>query len=380
VSPPIEYAAPAASATQALTLDRLAVRHLRNLTHVDLELGPRFNVISGDNGQGKTNLIDAVYTLATSKSFRSSGRPEDVIAHGESVASVRGTLTLGGLAHEQSVGLEKGRRAVRVDGKRPKTLFEYASRTPVVVFHPGDTALPAGSGAERRRLLDRILFHLRPAAWEELDSYRRASRERQRALDERGPQARDLPDWEALMVRHGLAIRLMRTDAASRVALAAAPVFRSIARGEAIFHAAYEPGAPEDERTYADALAQSRVIDARRGSARVGPHRDDLGLYIDGKRVRGIASQGQHRLVVLALKAGEIAVIGSVRGVHPLLLLDDVSSELDEGRTTALFELIGGWDGQVFLTTTRRSLIDTGSSPGADRRDFEVVRGSVRPR
>jgi DNA replication and repair protein RecF len=362
---------------RSLTLDRISVRSFRNLGHVDLDLGPRFNVISGENGQGKTNLLDAVYTLATSRSFRGA-KSEDVILHGESVASVRGGLTYAGMSREQSVGVERGRRAVRVDGKRPRTLFEYAAHTPVVVFHPGDTALPAGSGAERRRLLDRVLLHLYPSGWDELESYRRASRERQRALYERGPQARDLDDWEALMVRHGLEVRRMRRDAASRVAAAAVPVFERIARGGSAFRAEYQPGAPEDADAYREGLLRNRVVDSRRGSARVGPHRDDLGLFLEGKAVRGIASQGQHRLVVLALKAGEIEVIGSVRGMHPLLLLDDVSSELDEGRTSALFEFIGQRDGQVFLTTTRPGLIDTSASPRADRRDFHVTRGTVR--
>ena len=361
---------------RSLTLDRLAVRRFRNLAEVDLELGPRFNIISGDNGQGKTNLLDAIYTLATSKSFRIA-KSEDLIMHGASVASVRGQMVEEASPREQSVGFQRGQRAVKIDGKRPRTLFEYASRTPVVVFHPGDTALPAGAGTERRRLLDRVAAHLDPATWSELESYLRASRERQRALDERGVDARDLGAWEGLMVKHGTAVQRIRTATAERVASAATRVFASIAPGGSVFHATYEPSAPSDADEYAAALAWSRSIDARRGSARVGPHRDDLGLFLDDKRVRGIASQGQHRLVVLALKAAEIEVLGDVRGVRPLLLLDDVSSELDESRTSALFEFIGNHDGQVFLTTTRPGLIDTPSTLASDRRDFVVVQGRV---
>jgi DNA replication and repair protein RecF len=363
--------------TASLTLDRVSIRHLRNLTEVDAEFGPRFNVIAGDNGQGKTNLLDAVYTLATSKSFRSS-KTEEVLQHGQEVASVRGTFTESGLSREQSVGQKRGLRAVRIEGKRPKTLIEYASRTPVVVFHPGDTALPAGSGGERRRLMDRIALHLAPGALEELDRYTRASRERQRALEERGTTARDLGEWEALMVMHGLAVRRARGDAASRVSAAATKVFAKMAAEGAVLEVAYEPGAPGDAAEYAAALVQSRALDARRGSARVGPHRDDLGLVLGGQRVRGIASQGQQRLVVLALKAAEIEVIEGIKGVRPLLLLDDVSSELDRARTAALFAFVGRQEGQIFLTTTRPELIDTTSSPREDRRDYVVTGGTLR--
>lgn len=360
-----------------LTLERISIRHLRNLREVDLSFGPRFNVIAGDNGQGKTNLLDAIYTLATSKSFRSS-KPEDVLQHGQEVASVRGVFAEDGLLREQSVGQRRGLRAVRIDDKRPKTLLEYAARTPVVVFHPGDTALPAGSGSERRRLLDRVALHLAPGSLEDMDRYTRASRERQRALDERGPGARDLPEWEALMVSHGLAVRAAREAASRQIAAAAERVFAKISAEGSLLSVSYAAGAPQDANEFMAALASARPIDARRGSAKVGPHRDDLSLVLGGQRVRGIASQGQQRLVVLALKAAEIEVVGGIKGVRPLLLLDDVSSELDRARTAALFAFVGLQEGQIFLTTTRPELIDTTSSPADERRDYHVLCGVIR--
>ena len=126
------------------------------------------------------------------------------------------------------------------------------------------------------------------------------------------------------------------------------------------------------------ALANRRASDMRRGSAGVGPHRDDLSLVIDGHPVRGVASQGQHRAVTLALKSAEIEVVGQARGVRPILLLDDVSSELDRARTAALFSFLREQRGQVFLTTTRPELIDTGDD-GTARQDFVVKNGVVEP-
>ncbi len=267
---------------------------------------------------------------------------------------------------------------MRIDEKRPRTLLEYAARTPVVVFHPGDTGLPAGGGSERRRLLDRIALHLAPGSLEDLDRYTRAARARQRTLEERGAGARDAADWEALMVTHGLGVRAARVRAVERLALAAEAAFARMAPAGVLLQVEYVPSAPASPDAFAHELALARPLDARRGFARVGPHRDDLSLTLGGQRVRGVASQGQQRLVVLALKAAEIDVIAAVRGVRPLLLLDDVSSELDRARTAALFAFVGLQEGQIFLTTTRPELIDTGLSTGSDRCDFWVEEGKIR--
>ena len=149
--------------------------------------------------------------------------------------------------------------------------------------------------------------------------------------------------------------------------------FARIAAPDLVLDVAYAPGAPRDEAAYQEELERRRPIDLRRGSAGVGPHRDDLTLAISGHAVRGIASQGQHRAVTLALKSAEIDVIGSARGVRPVLLLDDVSSELDRERTAALFSFLRDQEGQVILTTTRPELIDTGRD--APRSDFSIRGG-----
>ncbi len=213
---------------------------------------------------------------------------------------------------------------------------------------------------------------------EDLGAYMRAMKERQRALETRGVHATDLVEWETLVVRHGLAVMAHRARAAELVAAKALEAFARIAAPELVLASAYAPSAPNDEQAFRDALASRRASDMRRGSAGVGPHRDDLSLAIDGHPVRGVASQGQHRAVTLALKSAEIEVVGHARGVRPILLLDDVSSELDRARTAALFSFLREQEGQVFLTTTRPELIDTGAS-GAARRDFVVRSGVIEP-
>jgi DNA replication and repair protein RecF len=362
---------------RSLAIESLSVRGFRNLSHVTVALGPRFNVVSGDNGQGKTNLLESVYVLATSRSFRTSKLSELL---GADEASVRASVREDAEVREQSVGLRSGVRAVRVDGKRPSTLASYALRTPVVVFHPGMLGLSAGSGAERRKLLDRVALHLGPASLADLSAYGRAARARQRVLEVRGERAPDLDGWEALMVRHGLGVSASREAAAARFAPAAVRAFKRIGPSELTLGVRYERSAPDAPDPYRELLAARRARDRARGSASVGPHRDDLALELSGRAVRGVASQGQHRAIVLALELGEIEVIAEASDTRPILLLDDVSSELDRDRTSALLATLGEGHGQVILTTTRPELVDpAGSFRAEERRDFTAVRGAITP-
>jgi DNA replication and repair protein RecF len=364
---------------RSLAVASLSIRDFRNLAKVDLDLGPGFNVLAGDNGQGKTNLLEAIYVLATSRSFRTS-RIDELVRAGADTASLRARVVDDGEVHEQSVGMRRGLRAARIDGKRPPSLAAYALRTPVVVFHPGSLELTSGGGSERRRLLDRIALHVGPASLEDAASYGRAMRARQRVLEKRGELAADLDGWEDLMVRHGTALRAARARAADLLVPAAQRAFARIGPEHLALGIRYEPGAPGDEARFRAELAGRRARDRARGSATVGPHRDDLALTLGALGVRAMASQGQHRAVVLAFELGEIEVISATRGVRPVLLLDDVSSELDRVRMQALFASLNDERGQVILTTTRPELIDAAGLSGVDgRKSFRVVGGTITP-
>jgi len=212
---------------RSLAIGSLSIRGFRNIAKVDVELGPHFNVVYGDNGQGKTNLLEAVYVLATSRSFRTAKLP-DLVQVGVDTASLRATVDEAGESREQTLGLRRGLRAARIDGKRTPTLAEYALRTPVVVFHAASIDLSSGAGAERRKLLDRVALYLSPASLAELDSYTKAMRARQRVLETRGESAVDLDGWEALMVQHGTATAAARRGAAARLAPSVCSAFDRI--------------------------------------------------------------------------------------------------------------------------------------------------------
>lgn len=354
-----------------LVVEALSIRSFRNLREADVALGPRFNVVSGDNGQGKTSLLEALYVVLTSKSFRAT-KIEESITFGETSSLVRARILDGDLPRTQAVALRRGGRDLRVDDKRPKSASDFATLSPVVVFHPGELTLSSGSGSERRRLLDRVSLFASPSAADELARYTRAVRSRQAALETRGPTSSDLAEWEALSARHGVRVMEARRRAIEGLAPATLATFAELMPGLDLA-LDYVATAPSSEDDFAAQLRANRPVDARRGSASIGPHRDDLRLVLAGRPARRTASQGQHRALVLALKMAELAAVGAITDARPILLLDDVSSELDRDRSSSLFALLSRGAGQVLLTTTRPEILET----VGDRRDFRVAGGVV---
>ena len=359
-----------------LRFESVSLRHVRNLAHVEFQPAPRLSVIAGDNGQGKTSLLEALYLVCTTRSFRTS-KLRELVQHGEQAASVRATITDTVTTRVQRVGIEGAVRRVAIDDKRPATLATFATRSPIVLFDPGEMRLSSGPAAGRRTLLDRLALFVDPSSADHRARYIEASRARQSTLERRGADATELDAFEELMARHGSALERARSDAADRIARQLAPSFASLTNGLHAITGQFEPGGPMDARSLQEALQGSRSRDIHRGSASVGPHRDDLVLCIDERCARTDASQGEHRAITLALKLAEMNCIAEACNVLPVLLLDDVSSELDASRTAALFDVVLGTPAQIFVTTTRRELIDTPGIASPGRLDFLAEAGSI---
>jgi DNA replication and repair protein RecF len=256
-------------------------------------------------------------------------------------------------------------------------LASYAVRSPVVVFHPAEMVLSSGPASKRRTLLDRVALFSDPTSMDHLARYTAASRSRQRALELRGESALELDAFEHIMAEHGVALTRARRSAFERIAPELERAFFRITADERKLSAAYEPGGPDEASALEEALGRSRGRDRHRGSAGFGPHRDDLGIRLGGYDVRADASQGEHRAITMALKMAELSSIAEARGVDPILLLDDVSSELDLSRTALLFDFLRESPAQIFLTTTRPGLIDTRTLKAGERRDFHLQKGAV---
>jgi DNA replication and repair protein RecF len=364
--------------TGSLRFERLSIRGLRNLTALELEPATRLNVIVGDNGQGKTSVLEALYLVATTKSFRAE-RLATLIQQGREQASVAARISEGGDAREQRTVLAERSRVVRLDGKPPKSLGAYATRTPVVAFAPADLELVSGSASGRRRLLDRVALFVDPPGSEARLRYERAMRSRQRVLEERGPGARDLEPFERVMAEEGARFALARARAAAGIAERLEGTFGRLATASLGIELRYVPGGSTDAGEFARKLATLRDADARRGAATFGPQRDELELDLDRRPARSHASQGQQRLLTLALKLTELDCIREARGAHPVLLLDDVSSELDPERTAAVHDLLSVTESQVFVTTTREDLFPRPGVASPERADFRLANGVLEP-
>lgn len=361
-----------------LRLEALVTEGLRCLGRLELRPDPGLNVLFGANGQGKTSVLEAIYLLCTSRSFRTA-RLAELVSHGAASGFVRGRFAegAGGAHREQTAALEGARVHVRLDGNRPASLVSYATLSPVVVFHPDELALSRGPARGRRTLLDRIALFMDPTSADHRARYGKALRSRQELLRRGGAEESALYAFEVLCARHGAAVTRARAVAVAQLEGALATAFARIAAPDLALSVRYEPGGSEDETLVVAELRRQRGGDARRKSAGFGPHRDDLGLFLGGFPARFVASQGQHRALALALKAAEAACVTEARGLAPLWLLDDVSSELDPQRTEALFAFLSGLEGQVFLTTTRPDVLETGAFGARHGTRFEVASGAV---
>jgi DNA replication and repair protein RecF len=354
-----------------LQLDALGIEEFRNIERLELAPGPRFNVVAGRNGSGKTNLVEAIYLLGALRSFRTT-TSRDLVRYGADEAIVRARFggAAAGLGCELRI-TEAGRR-VRVDGKAPRADGGHFRALPMVLFHPGHMELVQGGPEARRRFVDRALYQADRAYPAEHRSYLRALASRNRLLKAAAPDAGALAAFEAQLVLHGARIVAAR----ERFVAELAPLFAAAVEevgGEAGAGIAYAPSA-RDEGELAARIAAARPLDLARGFTTVGPHADEIELALKGRSARRFASQGQQRTAVLAAKIAETRALAAATGRTPLLLLDDVSSELDDDRNARLFAFLDGVGGQVIITTTHPKHVVV----AGERIDFAVEGGAVR--
>jgi len=358
---------------------RFALDGVRNLASAALEFEPGINLIVGDNGQGKTSLLEAIYVACTTKSFRTA-RLREVVAHANDGFTLRATIsfghaTLGPIEREHLAAYRSRALKVTIDGNAPTSLAQYAISAPVVVFHADELSLSSGPASSRRRLLDRVALYRSPLGAVSAGRYAKALKSRQELL-RRGARDEELDVYEALLAKFGAELTRARAEAVDELTAPTQRSFQAIAAPDLGLSLAYEPGGSSHEAQCRSELHARRERDARSAAASFGPHRDDLALSFHGHPVARVASQGQHRAITLALKAAESATIHSLTGLWPIQLLDDVSSELDPTRTEALFSELREARGQVFITTTRADLLQNALGPENMKR-FQVVAGVI---
>jgi DNA replication and repair protein RecF len=343
---------------------RLRLRDFRTYAAAEVELGERLTVVHGPNGAGKTNLLEGLFFACTARSCRTTNE-RDVVRFGAPAARAEADVRDREGDHVLSVGFQPGEpKRLRVDGAPVERLADHPSRPLVSVFLPDRLELVKGAPAIRRGHLDQLVVALWPARGATRAAYGRALAQRN-ALIGRVRAGRvgatALDAWDVELARWGIALRDDRAAAVARVAEA----FPELAAELGLAGAAEVRYRPRTNAGDADELAAElaarRASDLDRGFSQHGPHRDDVVLLRDGRELRSFGSQGEQRLALLALLLAERAVLAAERGAPPLLLLDDVMSELDADRRARLVRRIDD-DGQAVITTT-----DLAHVPGADR-------------
>jgi DNA replication and repair protein RecF len=364
-----------------LRLLSLHVQDFRNLGEVELRPSPRATILVGENGQGKTNLLEAVYFLTTLKPLRAT-RLQELVRFGAAQGGVAGDFDGPGGVRRVAVEVGPGGRTALLDGKPQDRLDAYFEGLAAVCFSPDDLLLVKGGPDGRRRFLDRAAFNRWPAVLAEAREYVRALRARNAAL--RAGAALVEESFRAPLVRAAARLLVRRRELVAELAPRVQLAFREIsgpAAPEVRF--AYRPAhglglegtEPELAAALSEILAARLERDREKGFTSAGPHADELTLALDGKGAKLFGSQGQQRALVLALKIAEIENLRAALGRPPLLLLDDVSSELDPAKNRFLLTYLGGLEAQAFLTTTDRRLLDPAAGP--DTLFYGVEKGAV---
>ncbi|WP_338872100.1 DNA replication/repair protein RecF [Myxococcus stipitatus] len=345
----------------------LHVQDFRNLAQVSLTPSAHATIAVGQNGQGKTNLLEALYFLSTLKPLR-AGRLSELVRWGTDGARVSGRFLLKGAEREIAVEVGGGTRQAFVDGKKAPSLEEYFGGVSVVAFTPDDLEVVKGGPDSRRGFLDRAVFNRFPAYLRESREYARALKNRNRLLREGG--AVDpvyLEAYDETLAKAGARIysrrRALMAELAPRAQATFASIGRTVDPATYGYHPAHLGGdfAGADEAALAlalrEALSARMRRDLDRGFTSVGPHADDVTVTLGGRSARAYASQGQQRALVLGWKIAEIENLQTCMGFLPLLMLDDVSSELDPERNAYLMDYLSRSGAQVFLSTTDGSLV-----------------------
>lgn len=343
----------------------LSLQQFRNMEQLHFEPSPFLNVIFGQNGQGKTNLLESIWLLTGGKSFR-GGKDAELIQKGAEFAKIEAAVladskeeqdTLQLLIAKSKTAQNRAARSMGKNGSSRQRPAQLAGVFPAVVFAPNHLTLVKGSPDGRRRFLDAALCQLYPGYLENLRRYTRLITQKNALLkQEICPSDDMLEAFDRQLATAGSLLIEKRIEYIQAVSVFAQNCYRDLSAGREALTLFYEPSVPDgqDAEAFLKALHEARRKDRLAGFATAGPHRDDLLLQLDGEDAKVWASQGQQRSVVLALKIAEASRMEQVTEETPVLLLDDVLSELDAARQDFLLNRIE--KKQVFVTSCETDL------------------------
>jgi DNA replication and repair protein RecF len=321
----------------------------------ELSLGPRFNIFYGKNAQGKTNLLESIYLLATMKSFKMA-RNSELISWNSEFSLIKGWVEKDGVAREISLLLEKQGKKAKLDQKMVTRVTDFFGNLNVVVFSPEELSMVRGVPDLRRRYLDRAVFTSDLGYLSLFHEYMKILKNRNTLLKSNETVGLDI--WTEKLAECGGRIIEKRAVYLEEIKGIFKGFYRNISGSGEMVDIHYKSpssignDSAENGEALRIALANRAAEERRRGTTLVGPHRDDIEFLLDGKPLKYFGSQGQQRSYILALKMAEIEYIQRQFGSPPILLLDDMTSELDRERNRNLMEFLKQREMQVFITTT----------------------------
>jgi DNA replication and repair protein RecF len=357
-----------------MIINKLFLNNYRNFRREQIHPDHKFNIIWGDNAQGKTNLLEAIYLLSNLKSFRTN-KHDELILQGEQQANISAEIDQKGVFHHLSIGFDPQNKFCRINGKNPGSAGAFLGFFKTVLFAPEEVGLIRAFPAGRRTLLDRAIFFVSPDYLKLARDYQRQLKQRNRLLKET-QDTRGLKPWTEGLIINGARLRRARIEYLKRINSFLRETYSSICLGTEEIDICY-PNQDGDnlEETLEREFAGVSAREWRYQQTLAGPHRDDVQFILDGLSLKNYGSQGQQRSAILAFKCAQVIDLEQQIGEPPVLLLDDLSSELDPGRRRAFFEFVQHRKGQVFLTTTDISLLK--SSIGSSAREFKLKAGMV---
>lgn len=330
-------------------LKRLSLVNFKNIAQADLVLGDGINCFTGDNGAGKTNVIDAVYLLSMSKS--ATGMTDgQCVRHGESFYVVEGEYRSSGERREQiSCSFMRGSgKTLKRNGKIYERMSDHVGLIPVVIVVPSDTVLISDAADERRRWLNSFISQFDHSYLDALMRYNAVLAERNRFLKGSSDETM-LQVYDSQLVAHGEIIHALRAEIVERLRPVVAEYYSALSPDGETIDLNYR--SELSDMPFAEILEQARQKDIVNQFTTAGVHRDDVVFTIGGMPLRRFGSQGQQKSFLIALKLAQYSLISEITGEHPILLLDDVCDKLDEHRVERLVKLVSGEKfGQIFIT------------------------------
>jgi DNA replication and repair protein RecF len=334
-------------------LAHVRLRDFRNYQRMDADFSTGFHLLLGDNAQGKTNILEAIYLMATLRSFRGVGSAQ-MIRHGQKGYFVGGKV-IGQSEQEIKMYWSARERNLTLDNRPVKKLGDYLGTLRTVVFCTEDLQLVKGTGRTRRRFLDLLLSQTQPGYLALLQRYMHAVRSRNALLKQFSPDPALLDSFSAELVKLGEEIIRHRRELIPKLSPLARLAYRRISNEAEELRIAYEPSVKSD---FSVELAQVRDRERRFRATLIGPHRDDLQLLLNEKSAGQFGSEGQKRTLAIALKMAQAEYLTGIHGSAPVLLIDDVMGELDVKRRSGLLPLLERareTSGQVFMTCTEEN-------------------------